>query len=116
AGVGLMSPEWKDGLEDVVAARSGICAIDGGAGELRYRGYEIGELAGARSFEAVTYLLWMGELPDPATEAAFAASLSAPRGVPREGLALLRTPPPAAPPLHPLPPTPSPPPPPHPPP
>ena len=60
-----METPWKAGLEDVVAARSGICAIDGAAGQLRYRGYEIGELAATRSFEAVTHLLWFGELPDP---------------------------------------------------
>ena len=36
---------WKDGLEDVIAARSAICEIDGAAGRLHYRGYEIGDLA-----------------------------------------------------------------------
>jgi len=30
---------WKAGLEDVIAARSAICAIDGAAGRLFYRGY-----------------------------------------------------------------------------
>jgi citrate synthase len=87
----IMSTEWKAGLEDVVAARSAICAIDGAAGQLRYRGYEIGELAGAQSFEAVTHLLWFGELPDQATEAAFAARLGSSRGLPAAVLALLRT-------------------------
>ena len=82
--------EWKTGLEDVVAARSAICAIDGQAGQLRYRGYEIGELAGARSFEAVTHLLWHGELPDRAAESAFAARLRAARGLPRAVVSLLR--------------------------
>jgi citrate synthase len=41
-----MSGDWKAGLEDVIATRSAICAIDGTAGRLYYRGYEIGELAG----------------------------------------------------------------------
>src|SRR5262245_18414062 len=90
---------WKAGLEDVVAARSAITAIDGQAGELRYRGYEIGELAGARSFEAVTHLLWHGELPDRPAEAAFRARLSAARGLPAEVVTLLRSLPPDA---HPL--------------
>ena len=31
--------DWKAGLEDVVAARSAICAVDGAAGRLYYRGY-----------------------------------------------------------------------------
>ena len=36
---------WKAGLEDVIAARSSITSIDGTAGRLQYRGYEIGDLA-----------------------------------------------------------------------
>jgi citrate synthase len=51
-----MDTAWKDGLEDVIAARSAICQIDGAAGRLYYRGYEIGDLARATSFEQVTYL------------------------------------------------------------
>ena len=43
-----METTWKAGLEDVIAARSAITAIDGAAGRLYYRGYEIGDLAGAR--------------------------------------------------------------------
>jgi len=33
-----MDTTWKDGLEDVIAARSAICQIDGAAGRLYYRG------------------------------------------------------------------------------
>ena len=29
-----MNSEWKAGLEDVIAARSGICTIDGMKGQL----------------------------------------------------------------------------------
>src|SRR5262249_50442449 len=71
---------------------------DGQAGELRYRGYEIGELAGARSFEAVTHLLWHGELPDRPAEAAFRARLSAARGLPAAGVTRPRSLPRGAPP------------------
>jgi len=78
------------GLEDVIAARSAICAIDGEAGRLYYRGYEIGDLASAASFEEVTHLLWFGELPSPAEAAAFAARLRATRGLPPAVLAALR--------------------------
>jgi len=42
-----MDQAWKAGLEDVVAARSAICQVDGAAGRLYYRGYEIGDLAHA---------------------------------------------------------------------
>jgi citrate synthase len=85
-----MDTVWKDGLEDVIAARSAICQIDGAAGRLYYRGYEIGDLAHAMSFEQATYLLWFGELPAPAEAAAFAARLGAERELPQPVLATLR--------------------------
>jgi citrate synthase len=50
-------------MEDVVAAESAITWIDGKTGQLRYRGYPIGELADRCTFEQVAYLLWHGELP-----------------------------------------------------
>jgi citrate synthase len=85
-----MDDGWKAGLEDVIAARSGICAIDGAAGRLYYRGYEIGELAGRLGFEEVTWLLWHGELPTPAEAREFAARLAEGRALPPAVLALLR--------------------------
>src|SRR4051812_23278355 len=51
------------GLEGVVAGRSAITYVDGAAGELRYRGYSVAELARSRTFEEVVGLLWNGELP-----------------------------------------------------
>jgi citrate synthase len=82
--------DWKAGLEDVVATRSAICAVDGAAGRLYYRGYEIGDLAGRASFEAVTHLLWFGELPGSDEAEAFARRLAAARGLPAPVAALLR--------------------------
>jgi citrate synthase len=70
-----MDTDWKAGLQDVIAARSAVCTIDGEAGRLYYRGYEIGELTGHVPFEAVTYLLWFGERPTSDEEATFAARL-----------------------------------------
>src|SRR5712691_11155044 len=77
-----MDTEWKAGLEDVIAARSGICTIDGMKGQLYYRGYEIGELAGHVSFEDVTWLLWHGELPTAGQSREFAARLQDARALP----------------------------------
>jgi citrate synthase len=77
-----MEGEWKAGLEDVIAARSGICTIDGMKGRLYYRGYEIGELASHVSFEDVTWLLWHGELPTASQAREFAARLEEARGLP----------------------------------
>jgi 2-methylcitrate synthase len=51
------------GLEGIVAARSAITYVDGAAGELRYRGYSVPELARAVGFEATAALLWDGEVP-----------------------------------------------------
>src|SRR5215468_12471349 len=77
-----METGWKAGLEDVIAARSGICQVDGERGKLYYRGYEIAEVAGVLSFEDVTALLWQGGVPSAAESAAFAARLEAARGLP----------------------------------
>jgi len=85
-----MDTSWKAGLEDVIAARSAVCAIDGAAGRLFYRGYEIGELAGVVPFEEVTALLWSGERPDAARAADFRARLEAARGLPAPIEAMLR--------------------------
>ncbi len=86
-----MDSTWKAGLEDVIAARSAVCTVDGEAGRLYYRGYEIGELAGVVDFESITHLLWFGELPTTAEAEAFRAGLAAAREAPGPVLALLRT-------------------------
>jgi len=54
---------FKEGLEDVVAADSSICFIDGERGVLSYRGIDIHELADNSTFEEVCFLLWEGRLP-----------------------------------------------------
>ena len=82
---------WKDGLEDVIAGRSAICQVDGAAGRLYYRGYEIGDLATRVSFEDVMHLLWFGELPEPPEAAAFMRTLAGARTLPEPVLALLRS-------------------------
>jgi len=51
------------GLEGVVAGESEICYIDGYAGVLSYRGYNIHTLADHATFEEVIWLLWKGTLP-----------------------------------------------------
>src|SRR5688572_17020593 len=85
-----MDTGWKSGLEDVIAARSAICAVDGAAGRLYYRGYEIADLAAAVPFEDVTALLWSGELPTARESVAFRARLAEGRGLPAPVLAKLR--------------------------
>jgi citrate synthase len=85
-----MTATWKAGLEDVIAARSAICRVDGEAGRLYYRGYEIGDLAARATFEDVTHLLWFGDLPAAARRGEFRARLAAARGLPDAVAGLLR--------------------------
>jgi len=85
-----MEAGWKEGLEDVVAARSAICQIDGKEGRLFYRGYEIGDVSRALSFEQVTHLLWFGESPRGEEADRFAARLGAARELPGVVLDLLQ--------------------------
>ena len=51
------------GLKGIYFERSGTSFIDGKAGELRYRGYSIHDLAQQSTFEETAYLLIYGELP-----------------------------------------------------
>ncbi len=64
--------DFAKGLAGVVAGRTSICSLDG---DLRYRGYSIGPLAEAGSFEDVAFLLLHGDLPTTAEHHAFAARL-----------------------------------------
>jgi citrate synthase len=85
------------GLKDVVAADSSICYIDGGAGVLSYRGYNIHTLAEHAKFEEVILLLWKGVLPNQAELDALKADLLANAAIPSEVEAFIRANPKAAP-------------------
>lgn len=74
----------KAGLEDIVAASSAICDVNGTEGRLIYRGYDIHDLAEHSSFEEVTYLLWNGSLPGKEQLAALDKELKTHRRVPAE--------------------------------
>jgi citrate synthase len=52
------------GLEDIVAASSSICDVNGKEGRLIYQGYDIHDLAEHSTFEEVVFLLWFGRLPN----------------------------------------------------
>ena len=76
--------EIHRGLKGVFFDRSRVCDIDGRAGELRYRGYSIHDLAERSTFEETCYLLFNGELPDAQALARFSAELRAARKLPPE--------------------------------
>jgi citrate synthase len=79
----------KAGLEDVVAARSSITAIDGAAGILSYRGYTIDDLA-SLTFEQIAWLLWHDEIPSGKALSELRARMAAERALPEALIDLLR--------------------------
>ena len=80
----------KAGLEDVVAATSAICYLDGDRGVLAYYGYDIHDLARAASFEEVCYLLWHGRMPNRAQLGDLQSQLAAARPLPEPVLRLMK--------------------------
>jgi citrate synthase len=84
----------KGGLEDVVAASSAICFLDGARGVLAYYGHDIHDLARLASFEEVCYLLWHGRLPNRAELGDLQSQLAAARPLPEAILRLMRQLPP----------------------
>ncbi|MFQ5767776.1 MAG: citrate/2-methylcitrate synthase, partial [Acidobacteriota bacterium] len=74
------------GLAGIVIAHSSLCFIDGQKGELRYRGYDIHDLARQATFEETAALLWDGELPDQARLDHVKQELSSGRELPEEVL------------------------------
>ncbi len=85
-----MEVKPKGGLEDVVAATSAICYLDGERGVLAYYGYDIHDLARGATFEEVCYLLWHGRLPSRAELGDLQSQLAVARPVPEPVLRLMR--------------------------
>ena len=79
------------GLKDVYFERSETTFIDGKAGELRYRGYSIHDLATQSTFEETAHLLLYGELPKKAELARIDAELKAARQLPAPILSIIET-------------------------
>src|SRR6266481_2476722 len=67
------------GLADVVAASTALSDIDGRAGLLFYRGYDIHDLVGRASFEEVAFLLQRGHPPDRGELEGYRAEVAAGR-------------------------------------
>src|SRR5690348_11591949 len=77
------------GLEDVVAATSSICFIDGVKGRLLYRGYDIRDLVEQSSYEEVAYLLWKSRLPTANELSGFSRDLAGKRTLPEGASSIL---------------------------
>ncbi len=80
---------FSEGLEDVVAAESSICHIDGKNSKLAYRGYDIHDLAEKSTYEETAYLLLFGQLPNMGQLSDFQKKLTEARELPKELLELI---------------------------
>lgn len=69
-------------LSGVEAGQTAICHVGANGRELRYRGYDIHDLAEFTSFEEVAYLLIHGELPMPSELDRYKRKLKNMRGLP----------------------------------
>lgn len=78
------------GYKNTGATTSKITFLDGELGILRYRGYDIAELAEKSNFTEVAYLLLYGELPTTAQLADFNQKLKDNSDVPTEIAAILK--------------------------
>lgn len=80
----------KGGLEGIVAATTAISKVEGTAGRLIYRGYNIHDLARTTTFEEVAHLLWFGHLPNQKELTDLKAKLVAERTLPTSVIEVLR--------------------------
>jgi citrate synthase len=69
------------GLADVVAASTALSDIDGRAGRLSYRGYDVNQIAGAATFEEIAYLLQRGAPPGRAELDGYLGEMAAARSL-----------------------------------
>ena len=81
----------KAGLEDIVAASSSICYLDGDRGVLAYCGCDIHDLARHATFEEVCHLLWHRRLPTRAELGDLQSQLAAARPLPEAVARLVRS-------------------------
>jgi len=77
------------GLKGVVLDETRIAFIDGEAGKLVYRGYNIHDLATKATFEETSYLLLHGVLPTREELRAFERELTAARAIPEPVLQII---------------------------
>jgi 2-methylcitrate synthase/citrate synthase II len=77
---GELTLEYRPGLEGIIAGRTAICEVT--QTSLRYRGYDIQDLAHSACFEEVAYLLLHGELPTRGELAGFRTRVQAAMNLP----------------------------------
>ncbi len=82
--------EYAKGLDGVIACETHINYIDGAAGKMIYRGYDVEEIGERTNYEETTYLLLYGKLPTQSELDEFKAKLNSYRSVPPEVIQVLK--------------------------
>ena len=68
-------PKKSVALSGTAAGNTALCTVGRSGNDLRYRGYDIVDLATTSEFEEVAYLLVHGKLPNAAELAGYKAKL-----------------------------------------
>src|SRR5215831_13971957 len=87
----MTEPEVARGLEGIVSHATQLSEVDGHAGRLTIRGYDIHQLVGQVCFEEVAYLLWHGDLPNRRQLADLQCDMVAARHLPEPIMDILRS-------------------------
>lgn len=75
-------PKKSVALSGVAAGNTALCTVGRSGNDLRYRGYDIQDIAEACEFEEIAHLLVHGKLPTQGELQAYKARLKALRGLP----------------------------------
>jgi 2-methylcitrate synthase len=89
-------PKRSVALSGVAAGTTALCTVGRTGNDLRYRGYDILDIAETCEFEEIAYLLVHGTLPTEAELRGYKAKLNALRGLPAAVRQILEQLPPAA--------------------
>ncbi len=82
--------EYAKGLDGVIACETHINYIDGAAGKMIYRGYDVEEIGERTNYEETAYLLIYGKLPTQSELDDFKAKLISYRSIPPEVIQVLK--------------------------
>src|SRR5476651_1906011 len=84
------------GLEGIVVGETVLSNVEGSAGRLTYRGYDIHDLAVNATFEEIVHLLLYGEMPTQEQLTAIVEKFARARTLPPPLIAMLKNIPPSA--------------------
>jgi 2-methylcitrate synthase len=88
-------PKKSVALSGTVAGNTALCTVGRTGNDLRYRGYDIQDIANSSDFEEIAYLLVHGKLPSASELTIYKAKMKELRGVPSALRAVLEHLPPS---------------------